>query len=443
MLPEKVIWTEGMLLKPQHFQQQDRYTDAQLRFSGTTLCHYGWGFTEFAIDEQYLSLGKIVMSQAKGVFPDGTVFDIDNGQGLLSIDITPGLTNRTVVLALPVSPEGTSETRDEGSLGLSTRYVSHATDIRDSNIGQIREASVLCGRMDMQLLFEENTDLKGHVIMPIAKMLECKPDKSVLLDKEFTPTFLHLEASAVISGHLREMIGLLSHRGDQLAQRVSNAGQTGTAEIADFLLLQCINRVEPMFRHLAQTPHLHPEEFYLQLLGLVGELSSFVEAGKRPRDLPAYEHSSQYKSFASLMEQARYALSMVLEQHAVELPMQKRQYGITVSPIHDRNLLSNASFVLVVRADMDQEALRSSLPKQLKISSVERIRDLVNLHLPGVKIRALPVAPRQIPFHAGKSYFKLEFTSEELAQLELSGGFAFYVSGTFPGLQLQFWAIKE
>jgi type VI secretion system protein ImpJ len=68
---------------------------------------------------------------------------------------------------------------------------------------------------------------------------------------------------------------------------------------------------------------------------------------------------------------------------------------------------------------------------------------MVRLQLPGIRLSALPVAPRQIPFHAGKTYFKLDITSEELAQLEMSGGFALHVSGNFPGLQLQFWAIKE
>jgi type VI secretion system protein ImpJ len=92
---------------------------------------------------------------------------------------------------------------------------------------------------------------------------------------------------------------------------------------------------------------------------------------------------------------------------------------------------------------MDSETIRATMPRQLKISSVERIRDMVRLQLPGIKVQVLPVAPRQIPFHAGKTYFKLDITSEELAQLELSGGFALHVSGTFPGIHLQFWAIKE
>ncbi|MDZ4337034.1 MAG: type VI secretion system baseplate subunit TssK, partial [Pseudomonas sp.] len=37
----------------------------------------------------------------------------------------------------------------------------------------------------------------------------------------------------------------------------------------------------------------------------------------------------------------------------------------------------------------------------------------------------------------------LELGSEELAQLERSGGFAFHVSGEFSGLEMKFWAIRN
>jgi type VI secretion protein, VC_A0114 family len=443
MLPEQVIWTEGMFVQPQHMQQQARYTDAQITQRGLMLSHHGWGFTEFAIDEQCLALGKVVLSRACGMLPDGALFEIGHGQEALQFDVEPGTTNRTVVLSLPIAHAGSSLCRDEENKGLSTRLIAHSVDIRDYNAGKIKEKTILCGKQDLRLMYQEDTDLSGYVSIPIVEIIECKQDKGVTINKDFLPTFLHLSASSTLAGYLKEIIGLVSHRADQLAQRISNAGTTGTAEYADFMLLQNLNRIEPVLKHLDKTPNLRPEEFFRFLLSLVGELSSFVESNKRPGDLPEYKHTDQHTTFKLLMDHARYALSMVLEQHAVELPMQERKYGIIVSPIHDRNLLSSASFILVVKADMDQDMLRNSLPKQLKISPVEQIRDKVNLHLPGVKLSSLPVAPRQIPFHAGKSYFRLEFTSEELAQLELSGGFAFYVSGTFPGLQLQFWAIKE
>lgn len=446
MLPEKTIWAQGMLVNPVHLQQQDHYTDIQLRRRGAMFCPNAWGFTEFVIDEQYLALGKIVLSKAEGMLPDGTLFSIGQGQAALTLDIPPGLTNQVITLALPMKVEGSPETRDEETLGLSTRYIRTSVLMRDSNAYKDRkggEVAILCGRLDLRLMFEEDSELKGFVTMPVAKVVETRQDKSILLDKDFLPTFLHLTGSPDLHGYLREIIGLIAHRADHLAKRLSSAGQTGTAEIGDFMLLQCLNRMEPLFRHLDATQGLHPEAFYRLLLSLVGELSTFAERSKRPQNIEAYNHGAQYQSFADIMEMARYVLSMVLEQHAVMLPLQQRKNNIQLAPIHDKNLLGTATFVLVAQADMDQETLRGQLPKQVKIGTPENIRELVNSHLPGVKILPMPVAPRQIPFHAGKSYFQLDFSSHQRAQLETSTGCALHVSGTFPGLLLQLWAIKE
>ena len=104
---------------------------------------------------------------------------------------------------------------------------------------------------------------------------------------------------------------------------------------------------------------------------------------------------------------------------------------------------SNAQFVLAVSSQLPGDALRARFPTQVKIGTVERIRDLVNLQLPGVSMRPLPVAPRQIPFHAGFTYFELETRGNEMwKQLESSGGMAMHVAGDFPGLEIEFWAVR-
>lgn len=445
MLPDKVIWPMGASVSPMCFQQQDRFFEESMRYRNRVLTPFAWGVTEFMIDEQLLSLGKVVLSRACGILPDGTLFEIGQNRAL-SLDISPGTTNRRVMLSLPIAVSGGSEARDDRTLGVATRYIRTPVPVRDNNVYEDKAsqtAPILCGKLDLQLLFENDADLKGFISVPIAKVVECRPDGTVVLDKEFLPTFLHIEASTVLSSYLREVIGLLNHRGDHLAVRVSNAGQTGSAELADFLLLQCINKMEPVFTHLSTVPNTHPETFYQRLLSLVGELATYVEGTKRPQSLPAYDHGDQHTTFLNLMLQARFALSMVLEQHAVSLPIQERRDNVKLVPVHDKKLLSTATFILVAQADMDKESLRNLLPRQIKIGTPENIRDLVNSHLPGVKITPLPVAPRQIPYHAGKAFFQVEFSSKERAQFEMSTGCAIHVSGTFPGLQMEFWAIKE
>ena len=91
---------------------------------------------------------------------------------------------------------------------------------------------------------------------------------------------------------------------------------------------------------------------------------------------------------------------------------------------------------------MKINGVRTRFPTQVKIGPVLQIRQLVNSQLPGIATRPLPVAPRQIPYHAGFNYFELDRNSELWKQLKTSGGFAFHVGGEFPGLELEFWAIR-
>jgi type VI secretion system protein ImpJ len=175
---------------------------------------------------------------------------------------------------------------------------------------------------------------------------------------------------------------------------------------------------------------------------LAGELATFTNTTKRPNDFPIYQHEHLNATFEPLVLALRQSLSMVLEQTAIQLPLQERRYGIHVAAISDRSLIDSAVFVLAVRADLPADTLRKRFPTQIKIGPVEHIRELVNLQLPGIPLAALPVAPRQIPYHAGATYFELGQGGEHWKQLTNSGGFAFHVGGKFPGMAMEFWAIR-
>ncbi len=143
------------------------------------------------------------------------------------------------------------------------------------------------------------------------------------------------------------------------------------------------------------------------------------------------------------MKMLRQALSTVLEPRAVAIQLQARRFGLLVAPLSDLSLIESAEFILAVRADMPNERLRKLFLQQTKVASVERIRDLISLQLPGVPLEPLPVAPRELPYHAGYTYFQLDRQSEAWGMLNGASGFAFHVAGEFPGLEMQFWAIRS
>lgn len=439
----KVVWQEGMLLRPQHFQQSDRYYEHQLKARTRLLDVYPWGFFSLEIDRQFLGMGKLVLSQAGGVLPDGSLFEIDAAREPLALDVPPNTSATPVYLALPLVTGNHIESRRTEQQDVLARYRAQELEVTDSNAGDSAASQVSCGRPDFRLLLGEQQTDQAFVKLKVAQILDTSPDGVIVLDPDFSPTFLHIQASSTLLAYLKEVISMLGHRGDILAERVRAAGKLGNTEVGDFLMLQLVNRYEPQLRHCLSLEQLHPERIYRELVGLLGELATFASDHKRPRLDGRYLHNDQGGSFRKLMDALRQVLSMVLEQHAIELPLQQRQYGIQVSPLQDHQLLTSASFILAASAQCDAEELRKRLPAHLKIGAVERIRQLVNLHLPGIKVRPLPVAPRQIPFHSDKTYFALELGSEELAQLESSGGFAFHVSGDFSGLELKFWAIRS
>ena len=51
-MPNKPIWTEGLLISQHHFQQQDRYHEALLRDRLSSVVHYSWGITDLEIDDR-------------------------------------------------------------------------------------------------------------------------------------------------------------------------------------------------------------------------------------------------------------------------------------------------------------------------------------------------------------------------------------------------------
>ena len=438
----KVIWQEGMLLRPQHLQHNDRHYQQQLNQT-RLLGPDAWGFLTLEFDVQYLNLGKLVVTQASGVLPDGTLFDHGTAMEPLVLQVPANAGEQAVYLALLLATDNQIEARQPEQGDVLARYLSCEVEVGDSNAGTGSRCRIHCARPDLRLLLGEPQREQGYVTLKVAQVLESTDAGGVRLDAEFVPTFMFMQDRGYVASCLKEVIGLLASRGDAIAARIRGESTAAGTQVGDFLMLQVINRTELALRHCLSQARVRPEAVFGALLALLGELSTFASDSRRAELDVHYRHADQGASFRGLMEAVRGVLSVVLEQHSIELTLQQRQYGVLVCPVSDLKLLGTATFILAATAQSDSEQLRQRLPAHLKIGPVERIRELVNLHLAGIKVKPLPVAPRQIPFHAGKTYFMLDMSARDIAQLQQSGGFAFHVGGEFSGLELAFWAIRN
>jgi type VI secretion system protein ImpJ len=439
----KIIWSEGLFLRPQHFQQQDRFFERYVETRCAALRSHSWGFTELELERDLLAIGKLGVRRAAGVFPDGTPFRMPEDEPLPTpLDIGPQVRDQIVHLAVPLRRPGSLDAERGNSSDGLVRHVVQELEASDSSSGSADTALLEVAALQSRLLLASEPS-EAYARIPVAHVVECRADRQVLLEERFIPTVLDVRASARLATFLTELQGLLHQRGDALAGRVSATGRGSAAEIAEFLLLQTVNRFEPLVAHLGASGLLHPEDLYRLCISLAGELATLTTNAKRPPAFVTYQHERLRESFEPVVAALRAALSVVLEQAAIPIPIESKKFGISVAAVADRSLFATAVFILAARADMEAEDLRRRFPAQLKIGPVEKIRDLVNLALPGVPVSAVPVAPRQIPYHAGFVYFELDQANELWRQLQTSGGIAMHVAGEFPGLKMEFWAVRS
>ncbi len=444
MSRNRVIWSEGLFLRPQHFQQMERSLESlvQARTSGS-LAH-AWGFSRLVIDDEALKIGRVSIREADGLMPDGTPFSIPRDYPAPPpLEVPSDLKDALVYLALPVWRSGMPEfSVDDGQHATLARYVGADMEVPDAVLGSQEAADMRLGRLNLRYLVDGDPR-DAFCSMGVVRVVERRSTGAVVLDERYIPPMLESASQVHLQQFLEETRNLVRHRADALAGRLNQSNQKGVGEISEFLMLQIANRFDPWLTHLHHRETLHPEALYTCLLQLAGELATFSARRKRrATDYLPYRHDDLRGSFEPLMVDIRDLLTEVINPNAINIPLQERAKGLYTGMIADLELIRTASFIMVVNAQMASESLRQRLPREVKIGPAEKIRDMVMSHLPGITVQPLPMAPPALPFYAGYTYFELDRRSEFWKPLEVGKLLALHIAGEFPGLHMELWALR-
>ena len=440
----KIIWSEGMFLRPQHFQQNDRYLESLIENRCSSMRPYSWGVEELQINQEALSLGKIEIEKCKAILPDGTTINIPTAD-TPPLPIEPGKNTKDenfYLCLIERRPNATEASRAEDD-SHEARYGIEVSDVRDASLPEDSNAPIELGRKNLVILTEDD-ERTEYACIGIGRIIEIRSDKRVVLDDTFIASSVDCLSNHQLNGYIKEIQGLLKQRAEAIAVRLGSDGKGGgTAQVEDYMLLQLINGYEPVFAHLEQLPSYHPEALFQVCLQLAGQLATFTTTSNRPSGFPQYLHTDLAKTFVAIMTELRRSLGVVFEHSAQQIPFKHyKRVGINLAIINDKSLLNSAVFVLAVKADMPTEKLRSQFPEQAKLGPKEVMKQLIQSQLPGIELEALSVAPRQIPFHSGFSYFELNKRGEMWKQMSTSAGLGLHPGGDYPELELELWAIR-
>lgn len=441
----RILWGEGMFLRPQHFQQQELFTEQAMSQVLRQVHAHPWGLHKAELDADALRAGLLRINALDLTYQDGFHVVAPGNEPLpaaRSLNDIPQLGTEALVFAcLPVlNAFGGNSCNPGAPTARPARFATELVAVPDLHTNAI-ETEVTVLRANVRILLEpENRD--GHYCVPIARI--CRNATGVwVLDESYIAPLTTLEASAALQVMIRRVLDILLVKSQALAgahrERVKSVVEYGTSDISSFWLLHTVNRAFPLLNHLSRTG-AHPEAVYTLLAQLCGELITFSSRYSLA-DIPTYDHLRLTEVFREIDTILRELLETVISNRYVLIPLVNTKPSFYVGRLESERLVDNADFYLSVSGEMPAAQLLETVPMKLKVGSPDDVEKILNSALPGVRLTHAAQTPSAIPVRVGNHYFSMEPQGQIFERMMKARSICIYVPQTLLELKLELIAV--
>ena len=444
-----VVWSEGLLLSPQHLQQNDRalrhLVAQRFRMAGG----FDFGLTRLTIDAEAVRNGRIVLTAAAGVLPDGTPFSLPDDDPLPPQRTIEGhFDAKQDAIALHLGVPSSSASRAQLGDGVTPgapgpRFAADTAELPDDNTAQ-GARPVEVQRRHFQVLFPDDA-VGEHDALPIAELVRT-PEGAYALRDAYLPPCLSIGASEALLRQIRVLnemlIGKSTTLGDQRRQR-GGIADFSSQDTANALLLYTVDARIPALSHALLHRGAHPEDVYLELMELAGQLCAFTDK-IHPRDLPPYDHRALTVTFEKLEAALRDLLDIQPVDRATRVMLENKGGGMWAGRITDERLVApGAGLYLGVRADAEEQKLAAELPSKIKIASLDKIDFLIANALRGVPLLYQRIPPPSLPIKSSYLYFQLDPNGDAWETVKAAKNVAIYVPPDIPNVSLEMLGLRD
>lgn len=417
-VPQRVIWSEGMFMSPQHLQQLDRYHEGLIEARLGAIGPYIWGVVAVEIDERALVAGQVRVVRFEGVLPDGMPVAFDGthpeAPAIRPIENHFPANQRVleVFLAMPAEREGSPMIAAQTQPTQGMRFFTAARPVVDA-AGGAADVSIAFAQRHVQILFgDESRD--DYEAIKIAEILR-DGSGALVVRQEYIPPLRRIGASPWLMGKLRNLLQLMAAKyrssAEKRRQREDATVEFTTADVTNFLKLSSLSAFLPIVNHLAERVDTPPEEAYLMLSQLAGQLTTFVLASATvdadPMTLPKFIFTDLGGTFNALIDRIIVMLGIIEKERYVDVPLTSREDGLHFGRLDDERLIRGAQYILTVRTGQPERVAADQIPGLSKIASWSDVSAIVQSALPGVSLQVTYRPPPEIPPQAGTLYFML------------------------------------
>ncbi len=440
----KVLWGEGLFLRPQHFQRQDAYHEGRLQDLAQTLHPYAWGCRRVRFDPQALGHGTLRALELSVVFPDGEPFDApahDPVPDPLSLKELPAGTQSThVYLALPLlRDEGDNVSGHDAAQTARYHQINHTTpdlftDAAESELAYLGKSA---------RLLTDDQPRDAYVTVPVARIRRTSTG-GFELDEDFIAPSAQISASPSLHRELRGMLDSLQAKVDALyglhRQPSQHIIEFRSGDIASFWLLHTVNSSFGALSHLFHHPQLHPERLHQEMLRMAGALLTFSNAHQL-NDLPRYQHEQPEAGFQRLFEIVRELLDTVISARYFQIALSEVKPSFHLGRLDSQRIDTEATFYLGVSADLPAQELVQMVPVRFKVGAPDDVEKCVLSALPGVKLTHAAQVPAAIPVRPGSYYFQIDARGALYERMLKAQSIMIYVPAGLPDLKMELIAV--
>lgn len=443
----KLLWGEGLFLRPQHFQRQDAYHEWRLAETAQALSPFAWGVRRCQVDADALAHGVLRLQEIHALLPDGD-FCTAPGDDELPPPVTlsgwpAGQSECTYHLSLPpLRATGGNSCDGEEAGSSAARYRMRHDPATDWFTGAV-EAEVTTLHRRLRLVAD--TEARDHLTsLPLLRVRRTGTG-SFELDPAFAPPVLSISASPLLVGLLRRTLDMLQAKVDALygvhREPSKHVIEFRSGDIASFWLLHTCSSAYAGLSHLFHHPGLHPERLFERLLDLAGALMTFSRSHGLT-DLPAYDHSAPAQAFARLDGIIRDLLETVISTRYFAIALSELRPSYFAGRLDSQKIGDSTRLYLGVQAGLPPSELVEVIPQRLKVGAPDDVEKVVLTATAGVRLTHLPQVPVAIPVRPGAYYFALEPRGPLYDRMLQARSLCIYAPSNLPDLQMELIALN-